>query len=339
MKNEQDATRLAKRPRPSADSDSWSDAVETCKLPLINTLYPVCHSGGKLAARGFKSRETWPSASGRRFDTVRQLLFGPGSAPTIAAKFHCSRAAMSFNPLAPVTDYQSMLNRIFWFTSASSLAAIWMMRLFVPALDASFDRMDLALGIEGAKALPISGGYLLPALAIGIVTRIFRLHARVSDWLGIRETFDVEVILAEFADRLAINLESVGDETFRRARHRVMRQAFYPFVSGPQPAIDQQLIQQALDAWSWFWVGVEAILIFTLASFTLIAFHAYQIGFQTLAAATAAALLGLPAQRNQCKRYAIAQVRAILADPQRAAAVRGAFAELTGEPSVRRRAA
>lgn len=246
---------------------------------------------------------------------------------------------MSLNPLAPVTDYQSMLNRIFWFTTASALAAIWMLRLFVPALDASLSRIDFAVAMGGDKVLPISGGYLLPALAIGIATRVFRLHARISDWLGIRESFDVEVILAEFAARLAIDLDAVGDDQLRRARHSVMRKAFYPFVSGPQPQIDQQLIQQALDAWSWFWVGVEATLVFTLASFALIAFDAYQIGFQTLAVAVALALFGLPAIRTQCKRYAIAQVRAILTDPHRVAVVRSAFAELTGEQTVRRRAA
>jgi hypothetical protein len=246
---------------------------------------------------------------------------------------------MSFNPLTPVTDYQSMLNRIFWFTTASSLAAIWTVRLFVPALDDVFGKIDPALRMDGAKALPIAGSYLLPALAIGMVTRVFRLHARVSDWLGIRETFDVEVILAEFAHRLAIDLEPVGDDGLRRARHSVMRKAFYPYVSGPQPAIDQQLIHQALDAWSWFWVGVEATLVFILASFALIACHAYQIGFQLLAAATAVAILGLPALRTQCKRYAIAQVRAILADTHRASTARDAFADVTGEPSVRRRAA
>ena len=30
-------------------------------------------------------------------------------------------AIMPLNPLAPVTDYQSMLNRIFWFTTAAAL--------------------------------------------------------------------------------------------------------------------------------------------------------------------------------------------------------------------------
>ena len=37
----------------------------------------------------------------------------------------------------------------------------------------------------------------------------------------------------------------------------------------------------------------------------------------------AVAILGLPVLRTQCQRYAIAQVRAILADPHRVAVVRG----------------
>ena len=51
------------------------------------------------------------------------------------------------------------------------------------------------------------------------------------------------------------------------------------------------------------------------------------------------AAVGLPALRAQCKRYAVAQVHAILDDPQRAAAVRAAFAEITGKTIPRRAAA
>jgi hypothetical protein len=43
--------------------------------------------------------------------------------------------------------------------------------------------------------------------------------------------------------------------------------------------------------------------------------------------------------RGQCRRYAIAQVRAILADPLRAAAVRRAFTEAIGNHFAHRRAA
>jgi hypothetical protein len=237
---------------------------------------------------------------------------------------------LPLNPLAPVNDYQSMLNRIFWFTTASALAATWMLRLYIPALDSSLSKVDFAVMVGGGKLLPTPGGYLLPALAVGIVTRVFRLHARVSDWLGIRECFDIDVIIGEFAEQLGVDLAPVGKEKLRRHRRDVMRRAFYPFVSGPQPQIDGQLVQQALDAWSWFWVGVEATLVFALTAFGLLAGGAYQVGFQTLWGAVAAAVFALPAIRGQCRRYAAAQVRAILDEPARAAAVRTVLQELTG---------
>lgn len=237
---------------------------------------------------------------------------------------------LPLNPLAPVTDYQSMLNRIFWFTTASALAAVWLLRMYVPAVDALLAKVDAAWTVDSGKNLSTTAGYLLPALAIGIGFRVFRVHAKVSDWLGIRECFDLDVILADMAEQLNIDLAKFDRTLLRRARHGLMRKTFYPFVSGSQAAIDQQLILQALDAWSWFWVGVEATLVFALAAFGLIAFHVYAVGFQIIGAAFAFAVIGLPAIRNQCRRYAIAQVRAILEDSTRAATVYQAFAEAYG---------
>jgi hypothetical protein len=246
---------------------------------------------------------------------------------------------MSLNPLAPVTDYQSMLNRISWFTTASALVAIWILRLYIPALDGLLHKIDFTVEFGGTKIFPMPGGYLFPALAVGILTRIFRFHARISDWLRIRECFDVEVIVKELAARSAIDLTSVSEDQLIKSRHSIMRKAFYAFVGGSQPEIDLQLVHQALDAWSWFWAGVEVTLVFVLTGFGLIAGGAYEIGFLTLGGTILFALNGLPAMRGQCQRYAIAQVRAIVADSARATSVRAAFAELTAHQLSGRRAA
>src|ERR1700743_1556981 len=96
----------------------------------------------------------------------------------------CTRFAigpMSFNPLAPVVDYQSMLNRIFWFTTVCALVSVWMLRMNNAALDAWLRQIDFNVEFVGSKTLPMPGGYLFPALVVGILTRIFRVHARISD--------------------------------------------------------------------------------------------------------------------------------------------------------------
>lgn len=235
---------------------------------------------------------------------------------------------MSINPLTPVSDYQSMLNRISWFTSVFALAGVWMLRVHNPPLDALLNQVDFTVALGSDKILPVPGGYLLPALAVGIVTRVFRLHARISDWLGIRECFDIDVIVAELAGRLAIDLSGVPREELISCRHDLMRRAFYPFVTGRRSPIDRELIQQALDAWSWFWIGIEATFVFTLTGLGVVASGTYGAGIITIAATILLAALALPVLRNQCRRYAIAQVRAIVADPTRAEIVRTAFAEL-----------
>lgn len=246
---------------------------------------------------------------------------------------------MSLNPLAPVTDYPSMLNRIFWFTAASAGAAVWLLRVCVPAVDGALRPLDDAVAAGLGRELPTPGGTLLPALAVGIATRVFRLHARASDWLGIRECFDIDVILAEFASRAGPDPPDLDRAELRRARHDLMRRCFYAYVSGPNSAVDRVLTEQALDAWSWMWVGVEGAIVWTVAALGLIAGQAYPTGFRTLAAALGFAAVILPAVRRQCGRYGVAQVRAILADPARAAAVRAALQEAVAPAQAARRAA
>jgi hypothetical protein len=246
---------------------------------------------------------------------------------------------MLLNPLAPVTDYPSMLNRIFWFTTAAGIIAVWLLRLHIEGLNTLLSQIDFTLQFGGDKVLPIPGGYLLPALAIGLITRVYRLHARVSDWLGIRECFDIDVIIAELADRLGIDLTCVSEEQVSENRHRIMRKAFYTFASPSQPQIDTQLVLQALDAWSWFWIGVEAALVFTLSGFVLVAAGQYQVGIAVVAGTMAVSAIALPLMRSQCERYAVAEVRAIVSDPLRASIAREAFDELRGVRHRLRRAA
>jgi hypothetical protein len=243
---------------------------------------------------------------------------------------------MAINPLAPVTDYQSTLNRIFWFTSAFALWAVWLLRTEIPAIDATLGRLDQ---IGAGKFLPIDAGYLIPAVAVGLASRIFRVHSQLGHWLGVRERFDIDVILTELGRQVDIDIDSVSEEQWLAHRHELMRKAFYQFASSKSPQIDEHLIHQALDLWSWFWIVFEASALFVVTGLALVCAGVYETGLVTFGGAIMAAAVGLPAIRLQCKRYAIAQVRAILATPTREAVVRQAFAVLDDRPASWQRAA
>ncbi len=232
---------------------------------------------------------------------------------------------MSLNPLIPVTDYQSMLNRIFWFTSAAALVAVWILRQHLDAVESALVQFDASVELDGDKILPVPGGYLVPALAVGFISRVFRIHSMIADWLGIRERFEIDVIIRELALRAGVNFDAVDGAQLVRYRYRIMRNGFYSFVSGRNPQIDELLIGRALDMWSWFWIGLEAAVVFVLTGFVLIASGVQQTGLIVVLSALTLSAVSLPAIRNECRRYAIAQVRAIVDDHQRAAQVRKAF--------------
>lgn len=243
---------------------------------------------------------------------------------------------MSINPLAPVTDYQSTLNRIFWFISAAALWAVWLLRSEIPTVEAILMRLDQT-GVN--KLLPIDAGYLVPAVAVGLIARIFRIHSQLGHWLGIRERFDIDVILKEMGRQTDLDIAAVAEEDWLAQRHELMRKSFYQYASSRSPQIDEHLIHQALDLWSWFWIILEASVLFVVVGLALVCAGVYETGLITFGGAIIVAAIGLPAIRLQCKRYAIAQVRAILSDPARESAVRLAFASLNDRPTSWRRAA
>jgi hypothetical protein len=244
-----------------------------------------------------------------------------------------------FNPLSSVTDYQTMLNRIFWFVTGAALVAISILRSQVPAIDQGLRTIDLSLAIGGEQPLPVPAGSLLPAIAIGLVCRMIRPHARLSDWLGIRERFDIDVVLHELAARVGVDLSLVGEAQLEERRRTLMRQTFYRYVSGHPVAIDPQLVHQALDSWSWFWIAMESATLFVGASLLMVAFGAHDSGIRMLLATLVVAGTGLPTLRAKCRRLAIAQVRAILSDDRRREEVRAALAATLDADTPLRRAA
>ena len=246
---------------------------------------------------------------------------------------------MALNPLAPVTDYQSMLSRVFWFTSAATLISVCILRDNVQVIKLWLDGIDLQLANMLGSPLPIPGGTLLPALIVALLARVFRLHGRVANWLGIRERFDIDVIITTLARESNVDLNAVSEDQWQMRRYDIMRDSFYRFASSESPQIDPHLIHQALDCWSWFWSGLEATLVFVLCGFTLISFSSFAPGAITILVALALSLGGLPLIWRQCRRYAIAQVKAIVADEGRAAQVRQTFEGLPRLKSPLRKSA
>ncbi|MEM8943561.1 MAG: hypothetical protein AAGD11_00140 [Planctomycetota bacterium] len=169
-------------------------------------------------------------------------------------------------------------------------------------------KLDFDLPVPQLGKVSIPGGYLVPAIGLGVFAHSIRLHDRISDVLRIRHTFDTRVILRRFAEELEI-----GDvDAVFSNRSRAMRIAFYSYASSTDPKIDKHSILEALDNWAWFWSLVESWFVVTTTGVVLTVFGSEKIGIATVGVATAGLLLLSPIYLSQCKRYANIQIDAIL---------------------------
>jgi hypothetical protein len=178
---------------------------------------------------------------------------------------------MELNPFGAVAGYPRMLNKIGIWTFIVCLGATWLLRKQSAPLDNALANFDLPVTIQG---VPIAIGYLIPALAIALPFRIFKMHDLISDAFGIRSNFDIREILIPMAGEAGVAVPFGKLKRIAEQRDDLMIDVFYRYASGTKgkAVIDEQMITMALDQWSWFWMLLETAAITLLCALALILF-------------------------------------------------------------------
>jgi hypothetical protein len=228
---------------------------------------------------------------------------------------------MSWNPLAEITDYRTMLNRICWFTAASACVGTWLLRFHFPAVETTLAPLDIKIELWGVKDVKLLG-YILPGLAVALVARVIRLHDRISDIFGIRKRFDAKHILVPLASGAGIRQKDTTLGIMKAVRDDLMGPVFYKYASSTNPQIDKHLICEALDWWSWYWVIVESATIFVIVAIVLLFARAWETVGLIMIICIVAFLVVLPFLKHHCARYAKREVDEILMDSTRKKEVR-----------------
>lgn len=225
-----------------------------------------------------------------------------------------------FNPFTTVKTYSEMLNKIALYTWLGVIVMIAFMRTTVPAVDTALAAWSVPAVVVGIK-IPL--GTIAPAFLAAFVSRMFKLHDRVSDLLGIRERFDVAEILLPLA---VLTRSSVTVEGIRANRRELMRRAFYQFASSSPgaSAIPEHYVHLALDQWSWYWVIVENSLMLLISASAYASLGHFGASTLTLAIILASLWI-LQGLRKRCSNHALEEVQQILSDSSRRDTVMGAF--------------
>ena len=230
---------------------------------------------------------------------------------------------MSLNPFETVHNYSEMLNKIAVYTFAGSLAVVIFMRSQSPEVDKALSSMTFAIPV-GGLSLPL--GTIVPAFVMAFVSRVFKLHDRISDVLGIRRRFDRTEILLPMAAASGASLTMDQIEKFGQERGALMGKVFYKYASSDdkKTQIDVHYVTMALDQWSWYWVILEALLVVGIGGLILTF-----LGRRGIGVITAGVVLGgiglLQVIRNICAKYVRDEIREILKVKGAQSSIRNAF--------------
>ena len=230
---------------------------------------------------------------------------------------------MSWNPFTAVSSYAAMLDRIAIFTLIFSLACISILRSQVTSIDQFLASWSVSVPVGGVS-FPL--GTVVPAGLLALVSRIFKLHDRISDLLRIRHRFDVNNILLPLAlgSGAAVTIDKI--KKIGPNRSHLMYATFYKYASSDpdKTVIDKHKVTMALDMWGWYWVFVEGNTLALITGCTL-----FLLGDMSWAAALFAAVLLslwiLQGIKAGCSKYALAEVTEILEDSARKESIADAF--------------
>ena len=175
---------------------------------------------------------------------------------------------MPLSLFGTIHNYAKMLRKIALFSFIFSAFAVHLLRTYIPNIDNFLKPFSPSITVFNVS-LPL--GTFLPAFLFALISRIMKLHDRISDIFKIRKHFDSHHILLPMFKDSGANNAKVDLNRLREKRNELMSQIFYKYASSSpsKSVIDTHYVTMALDNWSWFWIVQEAAII---ALFTSIIF-------------------------------------------------------------------
>lgn len=211
-------------------------------------------------------------------------------------------------------DYSDMLQRIFYMTVASGFFCTILLAKASPTFQELINSISTQADIGPIKNIKVL--YVLIPFIIGAISRILKLHDRISDVFKIRLRFDTRFILFPLAQDAKIELTEDLKKKIKQNRVAVMYKVFYEYAGFKSPVIDEQLVRTAADNWGWFWVFVESSIIFFVTAVLLVFLNKWYYVLFCICIILGE-MIFMIFQWSACKRCARRQIDAILSDCNR----------------------
>lgn len=226
-------------------------------------------------------------------------------------------------PKLTVSNYPEMLRKLSAGVFIITASCICVIRIEVAPVDQWLSLNMSQIKVFGEVSLPI--GTVVVAFLAAVISEAIKLHDKISILFRIRKIFDCHWILIPMA------LCSGGAVSTRQIRRlsdesdRLMREVFYKYASSASDSkIDNHLLTQALTAWSWYWICVEA-MVFIIPTAIILALYGQWRSSTIILLGIFVLQLIMKIFYSEATKYADAECSAILADQDRREAVKAIF--------------
>src|SRR6185437_1839633 len=183
-------------------------------------------------------------------------------------------------PRLTVSDYPEMLRKLSAAALIVTVVCVWFLRGRIPTIDHALHHFDIESPVMLFGAFSAPTGTLIIGLIIAVFSESLKVHNKLSNLFRVRAFFDHYCILVPMALLAGSHIDSAKYERIESTRNRLMRETFYEYATSTKGAkIDTHLITQALTAWSWYWICVEAKIVLAATAATFMYFEDWQASF------------------------------------------------------------
>jgi hypothetical protein len=231
------------------------------------------------------------------------------------------------------TTYAELLKKLAACLFYQTWAVTFLLRN-IPSIDGAFHavenygRLGIALTTVPAYDKLNLAGAAIALLAAGFSYAV-QLHDRVSDLFKIRHRFDRANIFLPLAVLVGAKFSAMQLNAVDANRVTLMHRVFYKFASSraDKPLVDRHDIEHALDAWSWFWILLEGMVLLIASAVIAIFFETPFLGSGFAAVFILYWILSV-LQYSRLERYVRPQVETIAGNKDAAQEVRETFCAL-----------
>jgi hypothetical protein len=227
-------------------------------------------------------------------------------------------------------SYPELLKKLAGFFFWETYISLFFLRV-VPEIDAAFHRIETYGPFQAfADTIPhydkLNPTGFIIALIAAVVAFETKLHDRLSDWFGIRQRFDVGNILLPLAVLVGAKLTPMQLSKLVSNRKSLMHMVFYRFADSisTNSLVRKHDINQALAAWSWYWIFIENLPLFLSCAVVAYYFAAYKTSC-AFSGIFVLCLLVATFRRKKLADYTRPEIESIVNDPDASAAVKAAF--------------